>query len=389
MNIVTTTPAAPRTASHLVAQSPAGRDKAQAVYQAGMLLLPFLEQGKPVTTALRTAMTTSFGGTDAQGFWTWKDVYEVLEAAHVLFLRHFGPAMLSRSTTPQATLAMMKRVADLLPAHTRRSDESQAMQQFSTPLPLAFVTAQAAAMACSDLVLEPSAGTGLLAVHAETARASLALNELAATRADLLGLLFPRVPVCRHDAAHIDDHLDAAIRPSVVLMNPPFTVGAYVDGHVATSTFHIVTGLLLPIWRRLPDDDCQVYRIQTDAGEPIIGRHIAPTLVATLLRNLGIDHVATLSADEAWAGLLEGRIGLQLADRLLLRRSRVMNDYRVELIGFTDAMIPRLKALGLISEIISWKLRLFIPTAAQGSVILAALFERHTLVGVTDRAAAA
>lgn len=238
MNIVTTTSAAPRTAAHLAAPAPAGRDKAQAVYQAGTLLLPFLEQGKPVTTAaLRTAMTTSFGGTDAQGFWIWKDAYEALEAALVLFLRRFGPAILSRSATPRATLAMMKRVADLLPTHTRRSDESQAMQQLSTPLPLAFVTAQAAAMASSDLVLEPSAGTGLLAVHAETARASLALNELAATRADLLGLLFPRVPVSRYDATHIDDRLDAAIEPSVVVMNPPFTVGAYVDGHVADAAW--------------------------------------------------------------------------------------------------------------------------------------------------------
>jgi hypothetical protein len=127
-----------------------------------------------------------------------------------------------------------------------------------------------------------------------------------------------------------------------------------------TSTFHIVTGLL-PIWRRLPDHDCQVYRIQTDAGERIIGRHIAPTLVATMLRNLGIDHVPTLAPDEAWTGLVEGGSGCS-SEGLVLRRSRVMNDYRVELIGFTDAMVPRLKALGLISEIISWKLRLFIPT---------------------------
>jgi hypothetical protein len=156
-----------------------------------------------------------------------------------------------------------------------------------------------------------------------------------------------------------------------------------------TSTFHMVTGLLLPIWRRLPDHDCQVYRIQTDAGERIIGRHIAPTMVSTMLRNLGIDNVPTLAPQEAWAGLVEGRIGLQLADGLLLRRSRVMNDYRIELIGFTEAMVPRLKALGLISEIISWKLRLFIPTGDQGSAILASLLDRHTLVGVTDRMAAA
>jgi hypothetical protein len=52
-------------------------------------------------------------------------------------------------------------------------------------------------------------------------------------------------------------------------------------------------------------------------------------------------------------------------------------------------MVPRLKALGLISEIISWKLRLFIPTGEHGHAILASLVERHTMVGVTDRTAAA
>lgn len=238
MNIVSTTSTVARTAASLAAPAQDAIDTAHAIHQAGMLLLPFLEQGKPVTTAaLRTAMTTSFGGSDAQGFWVWKDAYEALETAQVLFLRRFGPAILSRSTTPQATLAMIKRIAELLPTHTRRSDESQAMQQLSTPLPLAFVTAHAAAIASCDLVLEPSAGTGLLAVHAEMARASIALNELAARRADLLGLLFPRFSVSRHDAAHIDDHLDAAIEPSVVLMNPPFSVGAYVDGHVTDAAW--------------------------------------------------------------------------------------------------------------------------------------------------------
>lgn len=238
MNIVTTTAAVARTAALVAAAASDTVDAAQTIHQAAIQLLPLLEQGKSVTTAaLRVAMTDSFGGTDAQGFWVWKDAYEALEAAQVLFLRRYGSAILSRSASPQATLAMMKRIADLLPTHTRRSTESQAMQQLSTPLPLAFVTAHAAGIATSDFVLEPSAGTGLLAVHAELARASLALNELAATRADLLGLLFPRVFVFRHDAAHIDDHLDPDIEPSVVLMNPPFTVGAHVDGHVSDAAW--------------------------------------------------------------------------------------------------------------------------------------------------------
>lgn len=242
MNIVTTTSTVNQTVAPLTAAASHAIDTAQTIHQAAVSLLPFLEQGKPITTAaLRTAMTDRFGGTDAQGFWVWKDAYEALEAAQVLFLRRFGPAILYRSASPEAKLAMMRRIAELVPTHTRRSDESQALQQLSTPLPLAFLTAHAAAISSSDLVLEPSAGTGLLAVHAEIARASLVLNELAALRADLLGLLFPRTPISRHDAAHIDDHLNAAIAPSVVLMNPPFTVGAYVDGHVADAAWRHVS----------------------------------------------------------------------------------------------------------------------------------------------------
>ncbi|WP_353646756.1 hypothetical protein [Mesorhizobium sp. WSM2239] len=480
MNVLSTASAAGATA--LSAPAPEHADHIEAVLRPAGRLVPSRESGCPIgTNALRTIMVEYFGGTNAEGFWIWKDAYEALEAAQVLFLKKFGPAIISRSQSPQAVLAMMRKIAQLIPTHTRRSDESRAMQQLSTPLPLAFITARAAAIVSADLVLEPSAETGLLAVHAEIAQASLALNEFSGMRADLLRLLFPRVPTFRHAAANIDDHLDAIIKPSVILMNPPFTVPCSCSGvkhchhlgfsgertvpvmsarrppgrsrakaeercrHAAsetwppdgtvehrlrlvrpadelrfgldasaethwqpttreifaqmweaevaavpeftTSTFHVVTGLLLPIWRRLPDDDCRVYRIQTDSGERIIGRHIAPALVATLFRNLGLDHAPSVSMDEAWTGLIEGLIGMQLADGLSLRRSRVMNDYRVELIGFTNAMVPRLKALELISEIISWELRLFVPTSIEGPAILARLLKRHALIAVTDRAA--
>ena len=44
---------------------------------------------------------------------------------------------------------------------------------------------------------------------------------------------------------------------------------------------------------------------------------------------------------------------------------------------------------GLVSEIISWRLRLFVPTAVErGPAILAAILERHPLLHVHARAAA-
>ena len=76
----------------------------------------------------------------------------------------------------------------------------------------------AAAITPADVVLEPSAGTGLLAILAELSGASLVLNELAETRAELLSLLFPGITVTRFDAAHIDDHLDTGIKPKANLL---------------------------------------------------------------------------------------------------------------------------------------------------------------------------
>src|SRR3546814_11072404 len=87
-------------------------------------------------------------------------------------------------------LAMIARLAGRLPSQTRRSEESQQLQQFSTPITLGAVAARAARIGPGDLVLEPSAGTGLLAVFAQMAGAALALNETAETRAGLLARLF-------------------------------------------------------------------------------------------------------------------------------------------------------------------------------------------------------
>ena len=70
---------------------------------------------------------------------------------------------------PRRMLAMLETVAALEPSHTKRSEEQVRLQQFSTPLPLAYAALQAAAIRPGDTVLEPSAGTGMLAVMPECA----------------------------------------------------------------------------------------------------------------------------------------------------------------------------------------------------------------------------
>ncbi len=231
--------AAVRSAMPSLAPAPA------AIAEAARLILPDLERGRRIDASiLRAAMESAFGASDAAGAWDWKTAYDACEAATVLFLRKYGKALLRKSGSPAAALPMLAKIAGLLPTHTRRSEESQALQQFSTPVPLGLAACTAAAITPADRVLEPSAGTGLLAILAELAGGSLVLNELAEARAALLGHLFPGIAVTRVDAAQIDDHLDAAIMPSVVLMNPPFSAMANVDRRMADAALRHITSAL-------------------------------------------------------------------------------------------------------------------------------------------------
>lgn len=212
-------------------------DTAAAILAAAEALLPDLTSGQRIDASrLRDVMEAAFGGTDAAGYWTWKLAYEAQEVALALFLRKFGPTLLARAGGAAGVLPMVLRIAELLPTQTRRSEEMQAMQQFSTPLPLGLIALAAAGITPGDVVLEPSAGTGLLAILAESAGGAAVLNELSELRSGLLAKLFPGRSVTRFDAAQIDDHLPGDLLPSVVMMNPPFSALANVDGRTMEAT---------------------------------------------------------------------------------------------------------------------------------------------------------
>ena len=52
-------------------------------------------------------------------------------------------------------------------------------------------------------------------------------------------------------------------------------------------------------------------------------------------------------------------------------------------------MVDRLKAMGLISESIAWRLRLFVPNGSKmGPTVLTALLKRYKLIRISERAAA-
>lgn len=207
------------TTSPIVSVQPS---RCEALYQVSGSVLHRLIKGQSFDAGfLSAAMTAQFGGTDAQGHWQWKDAYEAVEMALVRFVQQFSGVL--RKLPAERMLAMLVRLHAFCPTQTRRSDESQAMQQFSTPLTIGLAALTAADLAPGETVLEPSAGTGMLAALAQMQGAKLILNELSGARAELLSALFADVPLSRHNAEYLDDYLTSQLVPDVVIMNPPFS----------------------------------------------------------------------------------------------------------------------------------------------------------------------
>ena len=102
-------------------------------------------------------MSESFGGSDAAGVWDWRQAYDLMQAAALDVLAETaGGRQLDRILDAAIDLAAR------LPTETRRSERQMLLQQFSTALPWAVVVAFASSLRETDVVLEPSAGTGSL-----------------------------------------------------------------------------------------------------------------------------------------------------------------------------------------------------------------------------------
>ena len=207
-------------------------------HKAATRLLPVLASGEPLRRAdLNEAMTAAFGRTDAEGAWTQRDSFEVLEHALALHLATRPFAIEGLTDVTRAS-----ELAARLPTQTVRSEEQIEWQQFSTPVDIASLMVVLAAVGPKDVVLEPSAGNGLL-VASLADRCRLQLNELDPVRRERLALAFPNATITGFDGAMLSTRMEDLPRPSVVLMNPPFSrsLGRGVD-HLA-AVRHLVAAL--------------------------------------------------------------------------------------------------------------------------------------------------
>ncbi|RMB09024.1 strawberry notch family protein [Eilatimonas milleporae] len=195
------------------------RDRAHALLTISAVFAERLAQDQSLTRSyLRRQMEKHVGGSDHDGCWSWRDCADAVEAAQTLLYRAVHGALPVQKRLP-ALAALLNR----LPTATHRSEDSVTEQHFGTPLVLAEVAALLLRVPPGATVLEPSAGFGLLASVLLPRTRALVLSELVTHKQTVLKGLFPEAQVFGHDCGSLHDRLDPAIRPTHILMNPPFS----------------------------------------------------------------------------------------------------------------------------------------------------------------------
>ena len=186
------------------------------------------QDGEITSRSLTGEANRVFGGTQAEGVYSSKDAYDAVEVA---FNIHLGKTEKADWNNKDADWArdkaqeLTKRILKL-PTQSRRDEEMEEFQQFSTPPALSFVANWVANVKPTDVMMEPSAGTGDLAIWPKIAGAEVVLNELSERRRDLLTNLFPEATLFKENAEQLDNVLPPDVAPTVIVMNPPFSASA-------------------------------------------------------------------------------------------------------------------------------------------------------------------
>lgn len=204
----------------------------------------------------------AWGGTQAAGTYNVKDAYDALELGVNVYLSENREEFDPRGDAAKAKEVVTRIKRDILgriPTQTKRTAEQDAMQQFSTPPHFSYVTNWVANYRTGDIMLEPSAGIGGISVYAQNAEVPVIANELSERRRGVIADMKPD-HLTGENAEQLHAIFEPKIkdgslpRPTVVVMNPPFSNSAKsgVRGDTMVGALHMEEALkLLPEGGRL------------------------------------------------------------------------------------------------------------------------------------------
>lgn len=128
-----------------------------------------------------------------------------------------------------------------------------------------------------------------------------------------------------------------------------------------TENIHLIGGVVLPVWDKLPTENVRIYRVLTDEGDMLIGRVIPENLIDGTLRRMG----ASRKKEEINTLDLIQRIKqgdkVHLDNGWTIKQSRVSGEQRIEIVGPSYEHTDILKNKGVFTERITYATRYFIP----------------------------
>ena len=175
-------------------------------------------------TDLQQIADIVYEGKLSEGAYSRDRMYDAIELGVNRFIQA-NPQKFNPTTDAEGAKHAAQQLAEIkskLPTQTVRSGEKDTHQQFSTPPDYAYAATWVANIKPGEEVLEPSAGTGGLAVHAMNAGANVSVNVLSDKRRGMIADLKP-ARVTGENASQLHNILPPEIAPTTVIMNPPFS----------------------------------------------------------------------------------------------------------------------------------------------------------------------
>lgn len=212
--------------------TPAAADAGTPDQQFTAKIRTAIDSNTDIRLKLEKMATEHYGGTRADGAFDKQHIYELQETAMNQWLADNGKRL--HGADFNSAVKEIRGKLGLLATQTVRSDEKIRKQQFSTPPQLAYLAGRLLAAGKKDSVLEPSAGTGGLVAGLRDQVGSVHLNEIDPERAALAQEVGFSKPT-QHDGEIINAKLPASVKPTRVIMNPPFSSVALKGGGNTTA----------------------------------------------------------------------------------------------------------------------------------------------------------
>ncbi|MGN0179884.1 MAG: strawberry notch C-terminal domain-containing protein, partial [Monoglobaceae bacterium] len=124
---------------------------------------------------------------------------------------------------------------------------------------------------------------------------------------------------------------------------------------------HLISGVVLPVWDKLPTENVRIYRVLTSDGEMLIGRVVSENIIDETLRRLGSSRTKEkIATKDLVTGIKNGNT-VHLENNWKIVQRKVSGENRIELVGPSYEHYEMLMKKGVFAERIQYNTRYFVP----------------------------